>query len=92
MSIKTKLKTAVKIYKNYGFKSFFQLFFGKYPDIDGVWTEEDEDDKSSFYNHSKALNQRYDKADSLSIGKLSDSLLGELQELIKTVGDETKKN
>ena len=91
MPIKTKLKSAVKIYKYYGLKSFFQLFFGRYPDIDGVWTKEDEYDKSSFYNHSKALSQRYDPATPVTIDKISDNLLVELQELIKTVGDESIK-
>ena len=92
MSIKNKYKNGVRIYKNYGLKSFLQLFIGKWPYIDGFWTEEDEDDKSSFLNHSKALNQSYDPATPLTIDKISDSLLAELQELIKTVGDETVKN
>ena len=91
MSIKRKVKTAVLVYQNHGLKNFFKLSISKILNYE-VDLSNDEDDKYSFYNHSKALNQRYDKADSFTIGKISDSLLAELQELIKTVGDETVKN
>jgi|ETNmetMinimDraft_12_1059888.scaffolds.fasta_scaffold500069_2 hypothetical protein len=90
MSIQRKIKTAVLVYQNHGLKNFFKLSISKILNYE-VDLSNDEDDKFSFYNHAKALNYIYDKADSFTIGKISDSILAELEKLIKAVGDETVK-
>jgi len=90
MSIIRKVKTAFLIYLNHGLKNFIKLLISKIINYES--NPSIVDDMDPFYIHSKAISQRYPKADSFSMGRISDSLIFELQELIKTIGDDSIKN
>ena len=93
MIIRRKFRTALSSLQKLGLINFIKFLTSKilHKEFDLDLLKEKADIKS-FYNHSMKLDKAYGKPDFFTIGKISNSLLEELKELIIISGNDNVEN